>query len=136
MDTRESLTIPLVSLSKQEIDLRTEDFLNSALENHTPDELYVFSKQLETAADYIIGKLKVVAFEAIANRFVGAMTGSILGHGVRLSYPERWKFSGAVDDLVKQQKLELDALKAKEKADGLAHKEPGSGIITVTIRGV
>ena len=101
---------------------------------HGDPDTYVFLKQLEYAVKTGLETLNGPAFEKVCSDFRGEMKGTVLGHDVKLTWPEKWEYSPAVKALKDQQKLDLEALQAQEKAQGLAHKESGKGIITVTIR--
>jgi hypothetical protein len=133
-NTTESLILPLASLSKAEIDERVADWLNTALELHSPDELFVFLKQYEEAINNAIEKTKEIAFIKMANRFKGETKGFVLGHEVKLSYPVTWIYSAAVAELKEKQKAELKSLELKEQANGTAIRETQPGRITVTLR--
>lgn len=132
--TDSPLAVPLDDMSKSEINDKVDFWLNDMLEVRPAGELYVYAKQMEEAAAAIITKLKESAFNDMATRFEGETGGKVLGHEVKLSYPEKWMFSQSVVELERQQKLELDALKASEKASGAAKKESQGGRITVTLR--
>ena len=130
----DDLIIPLRSLGKAEIENITRDWLIRRLVIYPTEEMYVFLKQMEQSVKSAIEILKERAFNATGDKFKGVMSGEILGHSVRLSYPEKYEYSVAVKRLELQQKLEMDALKAKERASGEATKQPGKGIITVSIK--
>lgn len=125
--------IPLKSMSKTEIEHSVRNWLQMVIVSNDPPEAYVHLKQMEEAVKKGIEILKEQAFNATGDRFRGQMSGTILGHQVKLSYPEKWQYSVAVKRLELQQKLVMDALKAKERAEGIATKEPGKGIIAITL---
>ena len=130
----DDLIIPLRSLGKAEIENITRDWLIQRLAVYPTEEMYVFLKQMEQSVKSAIEILKERAFNATGDKFRGEKSGEILGHNVKLTYPSRWIYSPAVKELEAQQKLDVDALKAQERAGGLAIKEDGKGIITVTIK--
>lgn len=130
----EALSLPLQSLTKREIDFEVDRWLESVTNLHSDSDTFVFLKQMEQAVKTGIEKMKERAFNAFSNGFRGEMKGVVLGHEVKLTYPEIWVYSPAVKALQDQQKLELEALQAEEKAKGLANKEPQLGRITVTLR--
>lgn len=125
--------IPLKSMGRAEIEYSVREWLENLLKANDPPEAYVHLKQMEEAVKKGIEILKEEAFNATANRFRGSMSGEILGHQVRFTYPEKWEYSVAVKRLELQQKLDMDALKAEERAKGIAVKQPGKGVISITL---
>lgn len=131
----QSLALPLVSLSKREIDERAEFFVNDQLEVTDAGTLYVYVKQMEELVDVLKAKLQSSAFDSIGVQLGGEHAGKFLGHDVKISYRKDWLYSRAVADLKSQQKLQMEALQAKEKAEGIATlPDDGKGILTVTLR--
>lgn len=130
----EALILPLRSMTKAEIDARADEFVNTALEIHDTADLYVYAKQMEAAVEAVIAKLSEPAFNGFGNRFAGEKGGTVLGHTVKLSWPERWVYPEGVQKMEAQQKLELKAAQAKAQADGTAFKQPQPGRITVTLK--
>jgi hypothetical protein len=65
----------------------------------------------------------------------GGTSGEYLGNKIAISYPVVTTYSPAVAALKAQHKLELEALQAKERAEGLTSEESGAGRITVTLKG-
>ena len=129
----EDLIIPLKSMTKQEIEDRTKIWLVEKLSQYETPEMYVHLKQMEEAIKKAIEIIKEQAFNATATRYRGVNGGEVLGHKVKLTWPEKYEYSVAVKRLELQQKLEMDALKAQERADGIATKHPTKGVISVTI---
>jgi hypothetical protein len=128
--------MPLKSMTKQEIDEAVEFFLNDALEVHMASNLWIMAKQMEEAVKLIKEKLQTVAFDQIAKELGGSMSGEIMGHKVQLTLPQTWVYPPEVENMVRQQKLDLKAAQTKAQADGTAHQESKEvGIIRVTIRG-
>ena len=130
----DTLTLPLHTLNKGEIESGVEEWLNNALEVHNHDDLYVYLKQAELAVSSAVEKLQSSAFNAISARFGGAMSGEILGHEVTLSFPSKKIYPAKIEQLEAQQKLELKAAKAQAEAEGLVKKEEGVGRITEKLR--
>jgi hypothetical protein len=130
----ESLAIPLKAMTKLEITTNVDSWINSALEAHDPADLYVYAKQMEAVAEALIERLKGQAFNDFGEKFGGSSSGTILGHDVKLSWPERWVYPADVQELAHQQKLDLDAAQMKAKAEKRAFKEQQLGRITVILR--
>lgn len=130
----DSLVLPLKSMSKSKIDEVTEVFLMDALNYFSAAELYVWTKQIESVAEYLKAKLKTQAFDSIATVLTGAMTGKVLGHEVKLSFPKKWVYSDAINKLQEKQKAELKAAQLTEQANGTAFQAKDEGRITVTLK--
>ena len=120
-------------MSKAEIAMRASDWCNSALEQYSAGDLYTFVKQMEHAVDLLLGQLKEPAFNSISTSFGGEMSGSVLGHEVKLSYRREWVYSAAIYQLEEKQKTELKNAKLREQIDGIAKREEKPGTITVNL---
>ena len=104
------------------------------LELHDASELYVFLKQAEEAIDNAIIKLKKTAFESFCEQFRGEMSGTVLGHQVKLTYPTKWIYSFEIEALADEQKKILKAAQLIEQTDGKAKKEQELGRVSVTLK--
>lgn len=134
--TEAQLSMPLKSMTKEEIDTAVDFWLNDALESQMASNLWVYIKQLEEAVKVMKDKLQISAFDQIAREFGGSMSGEILGHKVQLTLPQTWVYPVEIENMVRQQKLDLKAAQTKAQADGTAHQESKEqGTIRVTIRG-
>jgi hypothetical protein len=131
---KSALPLPMVSLSKVEIVEKVDNWLNDSLEDYNASEVYVLLKQMEEAVTVAIDKTKKVAFESIGKQFGGQLSGQVLGHGVKLSYPKKWTYSDALTALAIRQKAELEIAQKIEQANGTAKQETQLGRITVTLR--
>jgi hypothetical protein len=129
-----SLALPLVSLSKRDIDERAEFWLNDQLEISDAGTVWVYVKQMEELCETLKGKLSAAAFDSIGQQLGGQNAGKFLGHDVKITYRKDWLYSRAVSDLKAKQKLDMEALQSKEKAEGIATQSDGKGILSVTLR--
>jgi hypothetical protein len=131
---RPTIALPMVSLTKMQIGEKVETWLNDVLEEYDPKEVYVLLKQMEEAVSVAVEKTKTVAFESMAKQFGGQVSGQVLGHGIKLSYPKKWTYSDMVTALSIRQKAELEIAQKIEQANGTAKQETQLGRITVTLQ--
>ena len=90
--TESQLSMPLKSMTKQEIDEAVDFWLNDVLETQMASNLWVYIKQLEEAVKSMKDKLQTTAFDQIAKEFGGSMSGELLGHKVQLTLPQTWVY--------------------------------------------
>lgn len=122
------------SFSKIEIEEAVRAFIERNLEYTDSGVLYLFVKQIEYAVKIALEALKEGAFDAIGWQLDGLTSGKVGGHAVVISYPYKWQYSTAADELKERQKRELVELQEEEKKGGIAKQVSGKGRIVVTLR--
>ena len=156
-EVRESTTLalPVVALTVKQIHERTEDWLNDAMTSFSAGRVYIALKQMEKAVEYAIGKAKkpaIACFESGLGEAFGAHAVQIKGGGTVYEFSPAVKaledkLKPKIDELAAQANLltaeittkiaalraEVDALKAKEIAEGVAKGKPSEKTIAVTL---
>ncbi len=124
------LQFPLRSLSKTEIFNFVGSWLNDNLEFHTPDETYVFLKQLEFAVKDALMLLKPAAVTA----YQVERREDVLGHKVEIMLQSKWTYSRELTQFQEVQKKELKARQLQEQVNGTATIEKQEPMIKITLR--
>jgi hypothetical protein len=120
---------------KGELEQRAVRLVTTALEAHDAADVYLALKQIEHVVKTALDTAKRPAFDGFGRHLTGGTSGEYLGNKIAISYPVVTTYSPAVAALKAQHKLELEALQAKERAEGLTSEESGAGRITVTLKG-
>lgn len=120
-------------LSKVNIEQSAVGAALKLVEEQGAQDVYLKLKRMEAALKAAIAAVNPIAFESFGQSFQGETSGSVEGARVSISYPEKWEYGAEVAEVEARHKLEMEAVKAKERADGTAKKIPGRGVLTITL---
>lgn len=121
-------------VGKSDLEQRATQLAMTALDTHDAADVYLALKQAEHVVKTALEAVKPHAFDGYGRHLSGGTSGDYIGNRVAISYPIEVTYTEAVAAMMAQHKKELDALKAKERAEGLTTEASGKGRITITLK--